>query len=284
MAKPRCLILGLAVQACVAIVRVERLEQITTGVASAPTSALQEIQVPVKHGQRWQLESFAAGATFGVLSCLLVLSFLMGCQVLQFSPSKEPEKFQAAPVPPEERLPRAAEPNEFGSAEGESLHLFWPRCRWLAGMLLVQSVSSFILARFENVVARHHQLIFFLTMLVGLGGNAGGQSVVLTCRKLALGEDVAVRQQLITGFWLGLVLTPVVFLRTLPSCELDVCFTVAAATWLIATLAPAIGTALPKLLRRIRADPGQSATMIQVIMDIMGIMITCSLGVLILGN
>jgi hypothetical protein len=26
----------------------------------------------------------------------------------------------------------------------ESLHLFWPRCAWLAAMLLVQSLSSFL--------------------------------------------------------------------------------------------------------------------------------------------
>ncbi|KAH0483386.1 MAG: uncharacterized protein KVP18_004098 [Porospora cf. gigantea A] len=72
----------------------------------------------------------------------------------------------------------------------QSLQKFWPRLGWLVGLLLFQSVSSFILRRFEGMIQHHTAVVLFLTMLVGAGGNAGGQSVVLGVRGLALGNIV----------------------------------------------------------------------------------------------
>ena len=48
--------------------------------------------------------------------------------------------------------------------------------------------SSFILASFEKLLQRHSVIVFFLTMLVGAGGNAGNQAAVLVIRGLATGE------------------------------------------------------------------------------------------------
>ena len=45
--------------------------------------------------------------------------------------------------------------------------------------------------------------------------------------------------------------------------DLLTCLTLAVSTLLIATVAAAIGTALPKLLNQFRSDPGQAAAMIQ---------------------
>lgn len=52
------------------------------------------------------------------------------------------------------------------------------RALWLVGLLLMQSFSGIILSRNEALLADHPVIIFFLTMLVGAGGNAGNQASV----------------------------------------------------------------------------------------------------------
>jgi hypothetical protein len=54
----------------------------------------------------------------------------------------------------------------------------WDRAGWLVGLLVMQSLSSFIIARNEVFLRKHLVFIQFLTMLVGAGGNAGNQSSV----------------------------------------------------------------------------------------------------------
>ncbi len=65
------------------------------------------------------------------------------------------------------------------SAEVESIHKLEDRMSWLVGLLILQSFSSIILSHFHTLIETHESIIFFLTMLVGAGGNAGGQSVVM---------------------------------------------------------------------------------------------------------
>jgi len=59
---------------------------------------------------------------------------------------------------------------------------FWSsasdRAGWLVGLLMMQSMSSFILARNEALLQKHLVIVRFLTMLVGAGGNAGNQASV----------------------------------------------------------------------------------------------------------
>lgn len=52
------------------------------------------------------------------------------------------------------------------------------RALWLVGLLVLQSMSSFIIARNESLLQHHVIIVRFLTMLVGAGGNAGNQASV----------------------------------------------------------------------------------------------------------
>ena len=65
----------------------------------------------------------------------------------------------------------------------------YDRARWLIGLLILQSCSSFILSSFEKLLAEHQALVYFLTMLVGAGGNAGNQACVKMIRELAIGNN-----------------------------------------------------------------------------------------------
>lgn len=58
---------------------------------------------------------------------------------------------------------------------GEALR---DRAYWLVGLLIMQSFSGIILSRNEALLADHPVIVYFLTMLVGAGGNAGNQASV----------------------------------------------------------------------------------------------------------
>ena len=47
-----------------------------------------------------------------------------------------------------------------------------------------------LLASYEDVLKQHSVVVFFLTMLVGAGGNAGNQAAVRVIRGLAVGAVV----------------------------------------------------------------------------------------------
>lgn len=55
------------------------------------------------------------------------------------------------------------------------------RSTWLVALLLMQSASGFILAKNEALLANHPMIIYYLTMLVGAGGNAGNVSCIIHC-------------------------------------------------------------------------------------------------------
>ena len=72
----------------------------------------------------------------------------------------------------------------FGGDENEPFLFssFWQdlrdRANWLVGLMILQSLSSFIIKRNEEVLEEHLVIVQFLTMLVGAGGNAGNQASV----------------------------------------------------------------------------------------------------------
>ena len=96
-----------------------------------------------------------------------------------------------------ERTEGLCEPLMGGGGWAESLR---SRATWLIGLLIAQSASSFILADNENLLATHPTVIFFLTMLVGAGGNAGNQASVRLIRGLATGEVNGSREQTLEIF------------------------------------------------------------------------------------
>jgi hypothetical protein len=58
---------------------------------------------------------------------------------------------------------------------GEALR---DRAYWLVGLLVLQSLSGIILSHNEVLLSNHPVIIYFLTMMVGAGGNAGNQASV----------------------------------------------------------------------------------------------------------
>ncbi|KAH0478048.1 MAG: hypothetical protein KVP17_003071 [Porospora cf. gigantea B] len=161
----------------------------------------------------------------------------------------------------------------------QSLQKFWPRLGWLVGLLLFQSVSSFILRRFEGMIQHHTAVVLFLTMLVGAGGNAGGQSVVLGVRGLALGNIVIgqnaslfVAEQISTAIFMGVALFIVALIRVmLFDHDLFEVLAIGVSMFLIVVIGVAIGSIMPIAFKRFGLDPAHASAAIQVIMDILGV-------------
>lgn len=63
------------------------------------------------------------------------------------------------------------------------------RLPWLVGLMLVQSLSGVIVEIFSSLISDHIVLTAFLTMLVGGGGNASGQTIADLVQRLRTGEE-----------------------------------------------------------------------------------------------
>jgi Mg/Co/Ni transporter MgtE len=67
------------------------------------------------------------------------------------------------------------------SSRDDVLAEAWSRGKWLLGLLVLQSMSSVVLDKYQDLLQHHLVITLFLTMLVGAGGNAGNQSAIKVC-------------------------------------------------------------------------------------------------------
>lgn len=160
---------------------------------------------------------------------------------------------------------------------------FVERASWLIGLLIFQSCSSFILASNEQLLQNHPVIVYYLTMLIGSGGNAGNQATVKVIRELAIGAlksrnrnnfivyEVLMAVTLSAAVGLAGVLRVLIF-GDLLWVEI---FTILFALVTIVFSSIIIGTLLPLAYHYFGIDPANSSTSIQVIMDIMGVVLTC---------
>ncbi|KAL3942668.1 MAG: hypothetical protein SGBAC_003187 [Bacillariaceae sp.] len=165
------------------------------------------------------------------------------------------------------------------------------RAYWLVGLLMMQSFSGIILSRNEALLANHPVIIYFLTMLVGAGGNAGNQASVRVIRGLALGtlngktRGQFLQREVKMAASLSLILSVAGFLRAiLFKTGLPEAIAVTTALALIVFSSICLGAVLPLLLEFIGVDPAHSSTSIQVVMDILGVVLAVTVSRVILDG
>ncbi|RYG65711.1 magnesium transporter [archaeon] len=175
-------------------------------------------------------------------------------------------------------------------SSGSAASLFWrrllDRATWLVGLLVFQSVSSYILSYNEQILQRHPCVVFFLTMLVGAGGNAGNQATVRAIRNLATGSltrkdmPAFVGGECLLGVALSCVLGVFGYLRVYwlssSSISSSECTVIVLALMCIVCTSVLVGSVLPLLFYLLGIDPANASTTIQVVMDISGVLITCA--------
>ena len=165
------------------------------------------------------------------------------------------------------------------------------RAGWLIGLLIFQSLSSFILARNESLLQRHIVIVQFLTMLVGAGGNAGNQASVGVVRGIAVGSinrsnaKLVLKREFLMGVALSILLGLAGFIRAkvfaVPWMET---IAITASLFMIVIISVIAGATLPLCMQSVGIDPAHSSTTIQVIMDITGVVITVQVSSLMLDS
>lgn len=141
------------------------------------------------------------------------------------------------------------------------------RAGWLVGLLIFQSLSSFILARNESLLKRHTIIVQFLTMLVGAGGNAGNQASVGVVRGLAVGtidrSNVGrfLRREFLMGLAVSITLAIAGFVRaavfSVPWLET---LAITSSLFMIVSISVVAGALLPLGMQFVGIDPAHSST------------------------
>ena len=163
------------------------------------------------------------------------------------------------------------------------------RAAWLVMLLLLQSFSGIILGGNADLLSDHPAIVYFLTMLVGAGGNAGNQAAVQMIREMALGQvDHTTQWKYVSkeaknGLFLSFILALFGCMRAwffqtpLPE---TVAVTVTLAVIVFVSIV--FGVTLPLLLKKCGVDPVHSSTTIQVVMDILGVLLTVTVSGIVL--
>ena len=149
-------------------------------------------------------------------------------------------------------------------------------------LLILQSLSSIVLELNEELLETNPALIFFLTMLAGAGGNAGNQASVRMIRGIALGVvktpatvTKIILREVLMAFSLASIICLVCFLRVVFSqqASLSESIVITVAIFFIVLISIILGALLPLILVICKVDPAHSSTLIQVLMDISGVLI-----------
>ena len=160
----------------------------------------------------------------------------------------------------------------------------YDRGKWLIGLLVLQSSSSFVLDSYQDLIREHLVVTLFLTMLVGAGGNAGNQSAIKVIRGMAMGSispsleslTTVLKQQVAVALILGTSLSAAGWFRVyLTNGDTLNSSAIALSLFLIVCTSVIVGTLLPFGLARVGQDPANAGTSIQVLMDVLGVLITC---------
>ncbi len=158
--------------------------------------------------------------------------------------------------------------------------LYRKRVLWLVVLVFGSLLSGMGITRFEEVIATHIVLVFFLPLLVGSGGNAGSQSATLMVRALATG-DVLLKdwfsllgRECLVALCLGLTMATAVAILGYIRGDIMVALVLALSMLGIVLLGCMIGMSLPFILNQLKLDPASaSAPLVTSICDATGVVV-----------
>lgn len=158
--------------------------------------------------------------------------------------------------------------------------LYRKRVGWLVALVFANILSGAGIAAFEDTVAAHLALVFFLPLLIASAGNAGSQAATLTVRALATGEVRAsdwgrlLGREVLVALALGATMAAAVSAIGLWRGGPEIALVVALTMVLVVLAGSLAGLSLPFLLDRLRLDPASaSAPLVTSIADVAGVLI-----------
>ena len=180
---------------------------------------------------------------------------------------------------------------------GASVFKIWrQRIPWLLLLVMSGFIAGFVIQFFKAELGRFVELIFFMPLLMGSGGNAGTQASTVVIRALATGELSPamfprvlwkeMRVGLLVGICMGLLSGLRAYFLNSPGAAAPhwmIALTVGGTMCGVVTVAKSTGAMLPLLFKKMNLDPAlMSNPLIQSIMDIVTLTLYFSLARLLL--
>lgn len=137
------------------------------------------------------------------------------------------------------------------------------RLPWLLILMVAYVFTGMIVTRFEASLSKVIQLVTYMPMLMGTGGNTGSQAATLIIRGLATGEVETddwykvIWKEFRIGILIGVILSVVNFARVcwLDGAGVKIALTVCVAMLVIVVFAKLIGCMIPLFVKKINLDP-----------------------------
>jgi magnesium transporter len=172
----------------------------------------------------------------------------------------------------------------------------WMRLPWLIALLFLSLLVSVLLSSFESVISVLPAIVFFQSMILGMAGNGGTQSLAVTIRTISDDNDdktliKAILKEIRVGFINGLALGALSFVVILAFLvlkqqeiiqnagynfddALKAAMIVGSSLIVAMTFASLVGSVVPILLSKLKIDPAvASGPFITTINDILAILI-----------
>lgn len=170
--------------------------------------------------------------------------------------------------------------------------IYKSRMPWLLFLMISATFTGAIIANYESALASYATLTLFIPMIMGTGGNAGGQSSVTIIRALSLNEVSfkdsmkVLLKEFSVGVICGITLATCNFIKLLVFDRISVLFAtiVCIALFLTVLLAKIIGAILPILADKIHLDPAVMANpIITTIVDALSLLVYFQIASVFLG-
>jgi len=162
--------------------------------------------------------------------------------------------------------------------------LYRARIGWLMLLVFGNIFSGAGIAHFEDTIAAHLALMFFLPILIASGGNAGSQSATLMVRALATGDirlsdwGRVLGRELVVAILLGLSMSAAIAVIGVVRGGAAIALVIALSMTLIVIVGSMIGMMLPFILSRFKLDPATASTpLVTSIADATGVLIYFSI-------
>jgi magnesium transporter len=171
-------------------------------------------------------------------------------------------------------------PLEGSIRDSSPVSLYRARVFWLVLLVFGNLISGMGIAYYEDTIAAHVALVFFLPLLIASGGNAGSQSSTLMVRALSTGDvkmsDLGwlLGRELLVALMLGLTMSAAVSGLGWWRGGWEIAAIVSSAMILIVLVGALIGLTLPFLLTKFRLDPATaSGPLVASMADMAGVLI-----------
>ena len=164
------------------------------------------------------------------------------------------------------------------------------RLPWLAFLLVIGLLVSLLTSSFEQVIIKLTTVVFFQSLILGMAGNTGTQSLAVTISKLNDDEKKigkVIKRELLTGFLNGLIIAILAFglvlaFLLLRNTGISDCLktglSVSISLVISMSIAAFLGAFVPYVLSKLKVDPAvASGPFITTVNDIVAIVIYYSL-------